>query len=360
MPLQSLKTYQFRNLQGTNLELDPGLQIVYGENASGKTSLLDAMHLLCSGKSFLGVSPRKLQQFNTDSFSINGDICHQRRLNQHLQFRWQDSRINLMTDHQIIHRASDYAAIQPVQAITPLSYRLLDDSPDIRRRFIDWGVFHVKHDYIDTWRRFQRSLAQRNAMLTDGSDARTLSAWSHEYVQLSQLVDQYRSEYINELRTALLTPIEHFLPGEDVSISYQRGWDINADLETLLIDNYRRDSDRHFTYYGPQRAELSIRFNNKLAKDVVSRGQKKLITFALYLSQAQLQQSNGQRAALLLIDDLPSELDREHQEIVLALLNELPSQVVLSCIDLRQLEIAEGMAKKLFHVKQGYVKEVLQ
>ncbi|MBW1916174.1 MAG: hypothetical protein JRI86_14780, partial [Deltaproteobacteria bacterium] len=206
----------------------------------------------------------------------------------------------------------------------------------------------------------QRSLAQRNAMLTTGTDARTLSAWSHEYVQLSQLVDQYRADYVDELCIALQILTDQFLPGEEVSISYQRGWDINGDLETILKDNYQRDCDRHFTYYGPQRAELSIRFNNKLAKDVVSRGQKKLITFALYLAQVQLQQHRGHRTALLLIDDLPSELDMEHQEIVLGLLTKLPSQVVLSCIDLRQLETAEGRAKKLFHVKQGHVKEVVQ
>jgi len=360
MPLQRLQTFHFRNLQDVKIELNSGLQIVYGDNASGKTSLLDAMHLLCSGKSFIGASPRKLIQFEHDSFSINGDIQYKNNLREKLQFRWEDSRIKLMVNQQAIHRSSNYAAIQPVQAITPLSYKLLDDSPDIRRRFIDWGVFHVKHDYIEIWRKFQRALAQRNAMLVAGTDSRTLTAWSQEYVQLSELVDQYRAEYIDEFSQRLKILTELFLPDDSVTINYQRGWGEEGDLETILGNSFGRDTERHFTYYGPQRAELSIRMNQKIARDVASRGQKKLITFALYLTQAQIQQNIGHQDGLLLIDDLPSELDKKHQHMVMDLLKDLPSQVILSCIDLKQMKIAEGMVKKLFHVKQGHVKEVVQ
>lgn len=358
MPLCSLETYQFRNLQPGKIELDSGLQVVYGDNASGKSSLLDAMHVVCSAKSFLAAPPRKLQQFNSHEFSVIGEVTQHDYPRQKLQFRWQDSQIRLMQGLQNIRRTSEYAVLQPVQAITPLSYKLIDDSPDIRRRFMDWGVFHVKHEYIDIWRRFQRTLSQRNAMLIQGVDDRTLSAWSNEYVLLSQEVHEFRSAYINLLDSIVRKMIARFLPSVQISIKYQRGWDNDRELGEILQAHFRQDRERHFTYYGPQRAELTIRLDNKPARDVASRGQKKLITFAMYLSQASLLQKMGNNSGLLLVDDLPSELDADHQSVVIEILQELPMQVVISCIDQQQLEISEGIANKLFHVKHGKIKEV--
>jgi DNA replication and repair protein RecF len=358
MPLCSLETYQFRNLQSGKIELDSGLQVVYGDNASGKSSLLDAMHVLCSAKSFLGAAPRKLQQFNYHEFSVIGEVIQRDYPRLKLQYRWQESQIRLMQGLQTIRRTSEYAVLQPVQAITPLSYRLIDDSPDIRRRFIDWGVFHVKHEYIDIWRRFQRALSQRNAMLIQGVDDRTLSAWSNEYVQLSHEVHEFRLAYINILDSIVNKMITRFLPSVQVSMKYQRGWDADKDLGEILRTHYKQDRERHFTYYGPQRAELTIRLDNKLARDVASRGQKKLITFAMYLAQASLLQEMGNNSGLLLVDDLPSELDADHQSVVIEILQELPMQVVISCIDQQQLELSEGIANKLFHVKHGEIKEV--
>ena len=357
MPLSSLETYQFRNLQPGKIELDPGLQVVYGDNASGKSSLLDAMHVLCSAKSFLSAPPRKLQQFNSHEFSINGEVIQNDHPRQKIQFRWQNSQISLIHGLQTLRRTSEYAVLQPVQAITPISYQLIDGSPDTRRRFIDWGVFHVKHEYIDVWRRFQRTLSQRNAMLIQGVDDRTLSAWSNEYVLLSQEVHEFRLAYVKILDSIVRNMTARFLPSVQVSMKYQRGWDTDRDLGEILQSNFRQDRERHFTYYGPQRAELTIRLDNKLARDVASRGQKKLITFAMYLSQASLLQESGNNSGLLLVDDLPSELDSDHQSLVFEILQELPMQVVISCIDHLQLEISEGITNKLFHVKHGRIKE---
>ncbi len=360
MPLHRLQTYQFRNLQNVRIDLDTGLQIISGDNASGKTSLLDAIHLLCSAKSFLGASPRKLQQFSTTDFSVMGDISQESNPTMPVQFKWQDSHIQLNVSRETVQRASEYAAFQPVQAITPLSYRLLDDSPDIRRRFMDWGVFHVKHDYAEIWRRFQRSLSQRNAMLSSGTDARTMSAWSKEYIQLSESLDEYRAEYLELLTPKIIDFFSGLLPDQALDIKYQRGWPFDNNLKDVLDENFSRDTERHFTYYGPQRADIGIRLNGVLAKDSASRGQKKLITFALYLAQASLQQELGRHSGILLVDDLPSELDQEHVSLVMDILRSIPMQVFISCIDINQLPEKHRYADKMFHVKQGQVKEVVQ
>lgn len=360
MPLHHLETFQFRNLQNICIELDTGLQFISGDNASGKTSLLDAIHVLCSAKSFLGASPRKLQQFNTTDFSINGVVSQNSTRPHTTQFRWQDGNIRLTLGNQLVKRSSEFACLQPVQAVTPISYRLIDDSPDIRRRFIDWGVFHVKQDYADIWKRFQRSQSQRNAMLAGGSNVRNISAWSQEYVQLAQMVDEYRSAYVEILSAHIKQYIQLLLPGSKLDIHYQRGWDSNKSLEDILNDNFQRDQERKYTYYGPQRAELVLKLDGVLVRDSASRGQKKLITFALYLSQAFLQQEYGRHSGILLVDDLPSELDQYHVSLVMDILRTLPMQVFVSCIDIQQLPEKHRHAKKMFHVKQGQVKEVIQ
>jgi len=357
MPLCSLDTYQFRNLQPGRIELDAGLQIVYGDNASGKSSLLDAMHVLCSAKSFLGASPRKMQRFECHEFSLNGEVSQNQHPALKMQYRWQDSQISLTQGGHATNKTSEYAVIQPVQAITPLSYKLIDDSPGIRRRFMDWGVFHVKHEYVDIWKRFQRSLSQRNAMLLQGVDKRTLSAWSREYILLAQQVDEFRSNYVEQLSSIVDHISRRFLPNSRVTLKCHRGWDENEELNEVLEKHFKQDQERRFTFYGPQRAELSIRLDYKQAKDVASRGQKKLVTFALFLSQASLLQESGKNSGLLLIDDLPSELDVEHQSLVLDILQELPMQVVISCIDYQLLEMSQGVTKKRFHVKQGKASE---
>ncbi len=203
MPLERLEAHQFRNLQATSIQLTDGIQLIYGDNASGKTSLLEAMHVLCSGKSFLGASPRKMQQFEYDAFSISGVTTQQNHPPQQLRYRWQEGHIHLIMGSETARRTSEYAAIQPIQAITPLSYKIIDDRPEIRRRYMDWGVFHVKHEYGGTWRQFQRCLSQRNSMLHTGANKRAISAWSQEYVRQAEALDGYRQDYLHQWQTVL-------------------------------------------------------------------------------------------------------------------------------------------------------------
>jgi len=359
MSLQRLEVHQFRNLSSLEINLNTGLQVIYGENASGKTSVLEAIHVLCSGKSFLGASPRKMQQFKKTAFLLAGEVKQADFAKQPLAFRWEDNHIHLKVGFASVKRASDYALIQPVQAVSPLSYRLIDDTPDIRRRFMDWGVFHVKHGYSQVWRQFQRTLGQRNAMLSSGTDRRTLSAWDNEYVKLSEELDRNRNTYVDQLTEALNSITQRLFPDQPIRINYQPGWDRKRGLSGQLEESFSRDMGRKFTYFGPQRADLSIRLGQQSAKDTASRGQKKLITFALYLAQATLQQQIGHREGLLLIDDLPSELDAQHQHMVLGMLKDLPMQVILSCIDINQLGRIDGEINKMFHVKQGRISEVV-
>jgi len=359
MPLECLEARQFRNLQTASIRLTHGIQLVYGDNASGKTSLLEAMHVLCGGKSFLAASARKMQQFGSDAFSISGLSTQRDHPPQRLRYRWQAGHIHLEAGSEIVRRTSQYAAIQPVQAITPLSYKIIDDRPEIRRRFMDWGVFHVKQEYSSIWRQFQRCLNQRNSLLHRGADPHAISAWNKEYVRQAEALHSYRHDYMNQLQPILASISERLLAKKRLSVRYTAGWDREKGLSQLLEDNLQRDLERKFSYYGPQRADFSIHLDGHTARDTASRGQKKLITFALYLAQASLQQAIGHKKALLLIDDLPSELDTQHQAVILQVLQDSSMQAVISCINPGHLAFAANEPEKRFHVKHGRVTEVV-
>lgn len=339
--------------------MQKGIQVLFGDNASGKTSVLEALHVVCSGKSFLGASPRKIQQFGEKSFSCRGVVHQDSHPSRTLQYQWAENTVQLKIGHQSVRRSSEYAAIQPVQAITPQSYRLIDDAPESRRKFIDWGVFHVKHDYAQIWHGFQKSLVQRNRMLAMQSDSRAINAWSREFVQFAEILHDARQQYLQVFSEILCQVSQCLLPENRLEIAYHPGWDTDIPLAERLCKNFLKDQARGFTYYGPQRAELQIRLDGQIARDSASRGQKKLITFALYLAQSTLQQEQGERQGILLIDDLPSELDIGHLADVMDFLQDFPMQIILSCIDVQQLSAVEKTIKKLFHVKHGVVKEVL-
>ena len=184
--------------------------------------------------------------------------------------------------------------------------------------------------------------------------------WDIEYVKSCDIIDGYRSDYVAVLQQSFVNILKRLLPDTQVTIGYHRGWGKDSNLSDLLAQAQSRDIERGYTYYGPQRAELNIMLNGHPAKDTASRGQKKLITYALYIAQAEIQQQHGEYSGLLLVDDLPSELDDEHQSLVLDLLTELPMQVILSCIDPTDIEQVVEPSTKLFHVKQGKVEVVLQ
>ena len=262
-------------------------------------------------------------------------------------------------DNQFVPKVSQYAQIQPVQALTPSSFLLLDDSPDTRRRFIDWGVFHVKHSYIDIWNAYQRSLTQRNTILRTGL-AETLNAWDAEYAKPCLQINDYRADYILDLNEQFINLMQRLMNNHEVTIKYNRGWPDGRELIELLNETKHKDLERGYTFYGPQRAELNIMLDGRPVRDTASRGQKKLIAYALFIAQAQLQQIRGRYSGLLLVDDLPSELDSQHQESVLELLIQLPMQVVMTCINLNDIKKSINKTAKVFHVKQGLVQEVLQ
>jgi DNA replication and repair protein RecF len=260
----------------------------------------------------------------------------------------------IRVDQESRHKA-DLAYAFPVQLIHPKSYRLLDAGPQIRREFLDWGIFNQNRNFLASWRKFNRALQQRNALLKT-RQVKQLSAWDKELVEFGIEVNAFRKNYIEQLQPVFLQMAEHFLAIDLLDLRFVCGWDDQQALEYVLASDLEKDLRYGFTHSGPHRADFLTHHNKRLARDFLSRGQQKLLVLALILSQVSLLSKQSQNDCCILIDDLTAELDTVNRSKLLKYLTQLGCQVFLTSTELADFGDLHGIDNyKVFHVEQGCV-----
>ena len=336
MRIQRLQLTHLRSLTALTLDASPEINLVHGANGSGKTSVLEAIHLLSVGRSFRTHQARyvitegqaeatSFAQLVDEAGTQIGGLGVSRSSQGDLRARFNGQDID----------TAGLAALLPVQVIDADSFNLLDGSPSIRRQFIDWGGFHHSSRFISTWRGFQRALKQRNSLLKYGRIERSLlEVWNREFLSYSEELTKLRQAYV-EVLVPQFEMILNALVGEElkVELRYSRGWDSEKNLETLLHEGLERDQRQGFTGYGPQRADLRFRVNGRSAAEHLSRGQKKLTVSALKLAQGEVYSKTSGRRCIYLIDDLPAELDARHLGKFCAYLKASGSQCFITCVN---------------------------
>jgi DNA replication and repair protein RecF len=236
-------------------------------------------------------------------------------------------------------------------------HRLIEEGSARRRRLMDWGVFHVKHEFLEFWRRYQRALKQRNAALRAGPTSPLVSAWDAELAAAGEQVDRLRSEYCIQLLPHFVTLADRLLGGPGTRFTYRRGWAADQDLSSALKDSRARDQRVRTTTVGAHRGDLSFFIEDAAARDRVSRGQQKLLAAAFILAQLALQAAQDAPPACLMIDDPAAELDVDNLGKLLSVVAEIPAQLIITSVHERGLEGVEPGRR--FHVKQGAFTPVL-
>jgi DNA replication and repair protein RecF len=257
-----------------------------------------------------------------------------------------------------VHGLAELATILPAQAIDPEVHRLVEGGPQERRRFIDWGVFHVEPSFVDHWRRYQRALRQRNAALRSHQPAAVVRAWDPELIEAGQLVADYRRRYLEQL-VPHVADVGTRLLGEPVEIGLNQGWSADRTLEEATKHAWTRDAERGLTHSGPHRADLSVRFGGVAARDRVSRGQQKLAAASLLLGQLRCDAEQGSDVAALLVDDPAAELDSSNLERLLVEVVDLPAQLFVTALDAQNSSLQYLPAGRRFHVEHGSVTRLL-
>jgi len=294
-------------LHSAALDLDPRFTLISGPNASGKTSLLEAIYVLGRGRSFRTRRLEHLIRQGTQQFVVFGEV---ETLDRRVPMGVEGSTAGVRARIGGTKAASlaELALMLPVQIIDPEVHRLIEEGPGRRRRFLDWGVFHVKHTFVGHWQRYQQALKQRNAALKSRQPRTVVSAWDSELVSYGDLVTEARSQYVQSLLPQAAT-IGRNLLGMELRLHYRPGWLRNQSLSEALQQSWNQDWESGATQVGPHRAELSIRLDGLGVKDRISRGQQKLLAAALLVSQLKLFPVDAPVQPSLLLDDPAAELD---------------------------------------------------
>ncbi len=348
--LTAIDIENFRCIRSAHLELDNQATGIVGENGSGKTSLLESIYFLAHGRSFRTNQRDKLLPPHADFLRVVGRVQTARGvLVAGVEYGGQGTRANLAG--QGVSGIADIAEILPVQVIDPGVHRLIEEGSARRRRLLDWGVFHVKHEFLGVWRRYQRALQQRNAVLRANGDEQLLVAWERELGSAGPRVDALRGEYATQLLPYFVDIADQLLGAQGARFTYRRGWSADQDLAAQLVESRPRDQRLRTTTVGAHRADISLAFEGAPARDRVSRGQQKLLAAAFILGQLAYQSAQGARPACLMLDDPAAELDVDNLGKLLAAVARIPAQLIITSVHESGLEGVKVGRK--FHVKQG-------
>lgn len=359
MRLAQFSINQFRNLLDVQFDASSGVNLITGQNASGKTSLLEAIYYLSHIRSFRTQHVSDLINHQHKYFELVARLHHQNEQRIPVGIRRSRQKLVARMNQQDIRRVADIAASFPVLAIHPDSYRLITAGPGERRQFIDWGVFHVEHDFFDAWQRYRRALKQRNSAIRAGQQRRLCRMWDNELVTMAEHIHRLRTSYMAELQPVLNRLIKEFFPGKEIQCEYGRGWSEESDLADLLEQRLTQDMKRGYTSVGPQRADLKISVAGQSAQTGISRGQQKMLVALLRLGQAMQFSDKNNRPCVLLYDDLPSELDEENRARIMHILRGMRIQLFITAIEPEQLDLSAWKYKKMFHVEHGKLSELV-
>jgi DNA replication and repair protein RecF len=351
--LLELNVWNLRCIEDAQLELTPGVTLLWGGNGSGKTSLLEAIFLLGRGRSF--------RMRNNDRLIRRGQI-HMRVTGRLLGPAGQTVPVGLEVSRgetsarvggRPVQSLAELAQVFPVQAVDPGVHRLVEEGGHRRRRWMDWAVFHVEPLFMDEWLRYSRTLRQRNAALK--SDPAHAGAWDPELARLGEAIAQARGRFMEQL-LPYWRALVSALRGLDVELHYLRGWSQEQSLLEALAASRAWDEGRQLTHAGPHRADISLRLDGRAAREVLSRGQQKLVAAAMILAQLRLLQDTTHTTPTLLLDDPAAELDGDHLERFIEQVRALKSQLVVTSLHAGSRLF--GAPDRTFHMGQGRVQPV--
>jgi len=349
VPIQSFTARDFRCLASIELEADPSYNLIYGANASGKTSVLEAVAYLGRGKSFRGAATSSLIRHGEREFVLFGHVDDAGRASS-VGVRNSAEGLEVRIDGSSGGGAAALATALPLQVIDPDVHDLVAGAPEQRRRYLDWIAFHVEHGYLETWRRFRRALKQRNAALRTGAATATIHGWNTEFVALAVQIDAGRRMAL-EVATEGLEEAGRDLLGSEVGFEYRAGWKEDDDLLAALESGLERDLQQGSTQAGPHRADLKLTYDERQARKLVSRGQQKLLACAMVLAATETAQTALEQPLLLLLDDPAAELDAGSLGRLMRRVTDLGCQVIATSLQPDTALFADQAT--VFHVEQG-------
>ncbi|MEO8366782.1 MAG: DNA replication/repair protein RecF [Pseudoxanthomonas sp.] len=347
-----------RRFDTASIDPAPGLNLITGDNGAGKTSLLEALHLMAYGRSFRGRVRDGLVRTGADAVEVfvewqeGAEARHRRAGLRHTGQTWVGR-----LDGENVSQLGELCAALAVVSFEPGSHALVTGGGEPRRRFVDWGLFHVEPGFLSLWRRYARALKQRNALLKSGASGQQLDAWDHELAEAGEPMTRHRRDYLEQLQVRLRAVAGDLVPALGASnIEFQPGWrSTELSLADALLVARDRDRGVGYTTVGPHRADWRIDYAAHPQRETLSRGQAKLSALSALLAQAEDYAQRRGEWPIMALDDLASELDRNHQRRVLQRLLGSGAQVFVTGTEPPSALAELAVVPTVFHVEHGSI-----
>ncbi|MDH5648331.1 MAG: DNA replication/repair protein RecF [Gammaproteobacteria bacterium] len=355
MPLGLLEVRRVRNIDFTRMEPGPSINVLAGDNGSGKTSLLEAIHILGVGKSFRTTQTKDIMRRNSQDFSVTGRYINTGGLATTVGIKRIQKGFEIKINGVTEKKVATLAKVFPLQCITADSHFGFLHSAKQRRATLDWGLFHVEPDFYEIWLRYRRLIKQRNAALKERASQRLLEALDKSLIPTAKSLNNFRLFYLDHLNSVLCDYgwIYSDSGATTLTLELLKGWGDGVSFEQALQKDRERDYQRGITHSGPHRADIVFRINNERMADFASNGQQKLGVIALCLAQMELLANTSGHRPLLLLDDISAELDQFHGAKLMKKLASLQLQVFATATDVSQVPLKHWPEARVFHVEQG-------
>jgi DNA replication and repair protein RecF len=327
MTLARLDVHCVRNITQARLDLNQRFNVFFGPNGSGKTSLLESIYLLGSGHSFRSRETLALVSYDAPNLTVFAEM----QAGDSISIQKAKTGTIVRLNQQACQRSSDLARHLPCQIFYQDIFEIMDAGPAVRRSLLDWGLFHVEPDYHTVWKDYRRVLKHRNVLLRERASQSMLEPWNEQLVNLSYVLDEFRSEYFEAWSKAF----EHILPTLtplSCGLAYDKGWDkknTGLGLDEILVQQFEMDLQRQYTHSGAHQADILFKTAGQKAKQTLSRGQQKIILIALKLAQAKLLPGT----CTYLFDDITTELDLAHAHRFFEALEGIKGQFFFTSIE---------------------------
>ncbi|MEP7243464.1 MAG: DNA replication/repair protein RecF [Gammaproteobacteria bacterium] len=352
MSLSEFALDDVRCLPRAELQLHPGQNVIWGGNASGKTTLLESIFLLGRGRSFRTRNSERLIRHGQPLLRVVGRLVGPPPEPIGLEVSKADGTVAKVRG-AFVQSLAELSRAFAVQVIEPGAHKLIEEGAQRRRRWMDWAVFHVEPEFIDVWSRYARALKQRNSALRTAPDQ--AGAWDPEVARQGELIANLRRDFLEKLQPHWRESVRE-LTGLEVDLHYARGWHADTSLADALSGSRERDVLRGMTHVGPHRADVIVRVEKGLARETLSRGQQKLVAAAMTLSQLSLIREITGTIPTLLLDDPAAELDRERLGRFVGQIRRLRCQLVVTSLS-PEVSLF-GTPDRVFHVEHGGVTPV--
>jgi DNA replication and repair protein RecF len=352
MRLTTLRISNLRNIAELELNLGPGFNVLLGPNGAGKTSILEGAYLLAHAQSFRLGTHESLVRSGSAAFTLHARVERKAGPVQIGLSRdagsWQ-AKVNQTAASNLAVLLKEFAIV----CLEPGSHALISGGSSERRRFLDWGVFHVEPEHLRRAREYRRALRQRNALLKQGGRAE-LPTWDQELARLAGPVAESRESYFRRFCPIVKQLLEELLPElGTASLQLNQGWSSDNSLAEVLLQARASDVARGHTTRGPHRADWSLRFERAPSREYLSRGQQKLCAMACVIGQAQLFSEARGEWPVVALDDLGSELDTKHQRYAIDMLVRAGCQVLVTGTELPSSLRGINAPLQMFHVEHG-------